>query len=131
MSIRGISGRVLLCALALLAGGACDSAPSVSLLTPAAPAASLQELDAQIGTLLADARIPGASVAVIEGGRVVWATPVFEGMRQLLQTGVVPARLLVMAFALNILYLAVAGAMFARMLLIVRRRGLLTRFVTQ
>lgn len=59
------------------------------------------------------------------------ATPVFEGMRQLLQTGVVPARLLVMAFALNVLYLAVAGAMFARMLLIVRRRGLLTRFVTQ
>jgi len=59
------------------------------------------------------------------------ATPVFEGMRQVLQTGQASASLLALAFALNALYLLMAGLLFARVLHVVRTRGLLTKFATQ
>jgi len=59
------------------------------------------------------------------------ATPVFEGMRKVLQTGQASASLLALAFALNALYLLMAGLLFARVLHVVRTRGLLTKFATQ
>jgi CubicO group peptidase (beta-lactamase class C family) len=61
---------VLRCAVPALLLAGCAQQPEPP---PAAPAATLQELDARIGKSLADAKIPGASVAVIEGGKVVWA----------------------------------------------------------
>lgn len=59
------------------------------------------------------------------------ATPVFEGMRQVMQTGTADPTLLALAFGLNAVYLLLAGLLFSRVLRIVRTRGLLTKFATQ
>jgi ABC-2 type transport system permease protein len=59
------------------------------------------------------------------------ATHVFEGMREVMKTGTMAWSHLGWAFALNIVYLALAGALFAWILNLTRKRGLLTKFATQ
>jgi ABC-2 type transport system permease protein len=57
------------------------------------------------------------------------ASHVFEGMRAiLLRDAAFPARELVWAFAIDLLYVAGAAALFAWSLRQVRDRGLLSRF---
>lgn len=58
-------------------------------------------------------------------------THVFEGMREVMQTGTMNPLTLVSAFALNLLFMALAGGLFAWVLRYVRSRGLLTKFATQ
>jgi len=55
------------------------------------------------------------------------ATHVFEGMREVLAGGAFPAGRLLAAFALNVAYIAAAGAFFAWMLGRVREKGYLAR----
>ncbi len=73
MPLKSLAARIaLIPALALLTG--CEKQPAAAAASVAdTPAATLQELDARIGNLLANSRVPGASVALIEGGRLVWA----------------------------------------------------------
>ncbi|BCX49269.1 ABC transporter [Haloferula helveola] len=52
---------------------------------------------------------------------------IFEGMREVLDTGEMDPRKLLMATALNGLYLLGAGMLFSRMLSIARHRGLLVK----
>ncbi|HCN76469.1 MAG TPA: ABC transporter [Verrucomicrobiales bacterium] len=59
------------------------------------------------------------------------ATYVFEGMRQVMNGGVMDMGLLVKAVLLNAGYLAAAGALFFHILRVTRKRGLLTKFATQ
>jgi len=59
------------------------------------------------------------------------ATHVFEGMREVMQTGTMNPMALVRATALNLVFLALAGGLFTWMLRHIRSRGLLTKFATQ
>jgi ABC-2 type transport system permease protein len=59
------------------------------------------------------------------------ATHVFEGMREVMKTGTMSWAPLCWAFALNLVYLALAGGLFAWILNFTRKRGLLTKFSTQ
>ncbi len=59
------------------------------------------------------------------------ATHVFEGMREVMATGTMNPVSLVWALALNGVFLALAGALFAWILRLTRSRGLLTKFATQ
>lgn len=59
------------------------------------------------------------------------ATYVFEGMREVMQTGTMATGLLVKAVLLNLVYLVAAGALFFQILRLTRKRGLLTKFATQ
>ena len=59
------------------------------------------------------------------------ATHIFEGMRTVMQTGTMSWAPLVWAFALNLVYLALAGGFFVWILNYTRKRGLLTKFSTQ
>jgi len=59
--------------------------------------------------------------------RLLPSTHVFEGMRKALSTGIVDTRLLALAFALNLVYLAVGAAFFGWMLERVREKGYLGR----
>lgn len=59
------------------------------------------------------------------------ATHVFEGMREVLATGTMNLQTLMVALALNVVYLALAGWLFASILRLVRSKGLLTKFATQ
>lgn len=59
------------------------------------------------------------------------ATPVFEGMRQVMSVGSMDWRMLVLSLVLNVIYLALAGLLFTRVLNLTRKRGLLTKFATQ
>ena len=59
--------------------------------------------------------------------RFVPSSYVFEGMRQVISTGFLPARDLLLAFGLTVLYLAVALAFFFWMFRVVRKKGLLAR----
>lgn len=59
------------------------------------------------------------------------ATPIFEGMRQVMATGAMSWSHLWLAFGLNVIYLALAGWLFVRVLNMTRKRGLLTKFATQ
>lgn len=59
------------------------------------------------------------------------ATHIFEGMREVMQTGTMSWAPLVWALALNLVYLALAGGFFVWILNYTRRRGLLTKFSTQ
>ena len=59
------------------------------------------------------------------------ATHVFEGMREVMATGTMNLQTLWAAFGLNLLYLVLAGWLFASILKTTRRRGLLTKFATQ
>lgn len=59
------------------------------------------------------------------------ATHVFEGMREVMATGTMNLQTLWAAFGLNLMYLGLAGWLFARILHTTRRRGLLTKFATQ
>lgn len=68
------AGPGLIAALALLTGCAKKPAAAADPAPVAiSPATTLQELDSRIARLLADAGVPGASVALIEGGKLVWA----------------------------------------------------------
>jgi ABC-2 type transport system permease protein len=61
---------------------------------------------------------------------IAWVLPpshVFEGMRAALATGAMPARPLVMATALNVVYLALSGWLFSHTLATARERGLLVK----
>ena len=58
-------------------------------------------------------------------------THVFEGMREVLATGVFSWEKFLWASGLNVLFLALAGWFFLYMLKVTRRRGLLTKFATQ
>ncbi len=58
-------------------------------------------------------------------------TYVFEGMREVLKDGVFSWEKLAWAVGLNIVFLALAGGVFAWMLTLTRKRGLLTKFATQ
>jgi ABC-2 type transport system permease protein len=65
---------------------------------------------------------------------IAWAFPVthiFEGMREVMKTGTMSWQLLINATLLNVVYLGLAGALFAWILNITRKRGLLTKFATQ
>jgi ABC-2 type transport system permease protein len=65
---------------------------------------------------------------------IAWSLPsthVFEGMREVLKTGVFRWDLFGYSCALNVVVLAVAGAIFVAMLNTTRKRGLLTKFATQ
>jgi len=65
---------------------------------------------------------------------IAWAFPatyIFEGMREVMKTGSMNPTLLAQAFALNVIYLAAAGALFYWILNLTRKRGLLTKFATQ
>lgn len=61
------------------------------------------------------------------------ATHVFEGMREVLDPtkGHLSWSHVLWAFLLNILFMAIAGAIFGGMLQITKKRGLLTKFATQ
>jgi len=64
---------------------------------------------------------------------VAWvfpATHVFEGMRAVLRTGQVDWHFAAAAFVLNLVYLAISGAFFNRILEGARERGLLTKFAS-
>ncbi len=63
--------------------------------------------------------------------RCIPSTYVFEGMRGVLETGVVSRELLVWAAVLNVLYLVAGGLFFRLMFALARRRGLLTKLGTQ
>lgn len=65
---------------------------------------------------------------------IAWAFPatyIFEGMREVMQTGTMNLTLLAQAFGLNIVYLVAAGGLFFWVLQVTRKRGLLTKFATQ
>lgn len=65
---------------------------------------------------------------------IAWALPcshIFEGMREVLDTGTLSGHNLLWATLLNIGYLLAAGALFSKVTKIARQRGLLTRFVSQ
>ncbi|MCU0794682.1 MAG: ABC transporter permease [Akkermansiaceae bacterium] len=55
------------------------------------------------------------------------AAHVFEGMRDLLSRGEIDAKSLLLAAGLNFLYMAAAGALFARTLRTARKKGLLVK----
>ncbi|MCJ7829950.1 MAG: ABC transporter permease [Desulfobacterales bacterium] len=55
------------------------------------------------------------------------STYVFEGMRAVFNTGRCDPRLLALAFAMNLVYLGIAGSFFAWMMRQVRKKGYLTR----
>jgi ABC-2 type transport system permease protein len=59
------------------------------------------------------------------------ATHVFEGMREVMETGSMNVQSLLVALGLNLIYLSLAGWLFASILRLVRRKGLLTKFATQ
>lgn len=59
------------------------------------------------------------------------ATHIFEGMREVMKDGSMHWQHLINAAALNIIYLAAAGALFVWILNVTRKRGLLTKFATQ
>lgn len=59
------------------------------------------------------------------------ATPVFEGMREVMRTGTMSWHHLWLAAGLNVIYLTAAGALFLWVLNLTRKRGLLTKFATQ
>ena len=59
------------------------------------------------------------------------ATHVFEGMREVMATGTMNPATLGWALALNGVFLALAGCLFAWILRLTRSRGLLTKFATQ
>lgn len=59
------------------------------------------------------------------------ATHVFEGMRQVLRDGTISGPRLMLAFGLNLVYLAVAAWFFRRMYHRAREKGLLARLGTQ
>ena len=59
--------------------------------------------------------------------RFVPSSYVFEGLRQVISTGVFPARELLVAFGLDALYLAAALAIFFLTFRVVRKKGLLAR----
>jgi ABC-2 type transport system permease protein len=59
------------------------------------------------------------------------ATHIFEGMREVMRTGAMSWTPLVVAFGLNLVYLALAGGFFGWILKHTRQRGLLTKFATQ
>jgi len=63
--------------------------------------------------------------------RAIPATHVFEGMREVMEKGTVNGRTLLLAFALNLVFLTLAGILFSRVLALVRSKGLLTKFATQ
>lgn len=56
---------------------------------------------------------------------------VFEGMRDVLKTGSTDWSLLGLATGLNMIYLAVAGVLFVRVMNLAREKGLLTKFASQ
>lgn len=58
-------------------------------------------------------------------------THVFEGMREVLSTGTFSWEKFGWAVGLNIIFMVIAGSIFAWMLTMTRRRGLLTKFATQ
>lgn len=60
--------------------------------------------------------------------RVVPASHAFDGLRQIVRGGPFPGRQLAVTFVLDVIYLALAWLIFARMLRTVKRRGLLSRF---
>lgn len=65
---------------------------------------------------------------------IAWFLPcshIFEGMREVLQTGTLSGHNLLWATLLNAVYLLAAGALFVKVTKIARQRGLLTRFVSQ
>lgn len=65
---------------------------------------------------------------------IAWAFPatyIFEGMREVMQTGTMNLTLLAQSFGLNLVYLAGAGGLFFWVLNVTRKRGLLTKFATQ
>ena len=65
---------------------------------------------------------------------IAWSLPstyIFEGMRNVLKTGVFDWGLFGMSCALNVVFLGVAGSVFFAMLQTTRKRGLLTKFATQ
>lgn len=59
------------------------------------------------------------------------ATPIFEGMREVMRTGAMNWNHLWLAGGLNVIYLALAGWLFVWVLNLTRKRGLLTKFATQ
>lgn len=61
---------------------------------------------------------------------VAWALPsahVFEGMRSVVQTGILPAKYLLWAFALDALYLALTIFLFTRMMAYAKNQGSLSK----
>ena len=56
---------------------------------------------------------------------------IFEGMRDGLKTGEVDPSDLLWATGLNVVYLAVAGVLFSRVMNKAREKGLLTKFASQ
>ncbi len=59
------------------------------------------------------------------------ATPVFEGMREVMKSGTMSWNHLWLAAGLNVIYLTLAGWLFVWVLNLTRKRGLLTKFATQ
>lgn len=62
--------------------------------------------------------------------KIAWwvpATPVFEGMRSVVQSGDFPLEMLLRSFGLNLLYLTVALGIFYTMFHIAKQKGLLMR----
>jgi ABC-2 type transport system permease protein len=59
------------------------------------------------------------------------STHVFEGMRETLKTGAFHWAHFAWSCGLNVVFLAIAGVVFYRMLETTRKRGLLTKFATQ
>lgn len=56
---------------------------------------------------------------------------IFEGMREVLNSGSVPGGTLLLATGLNLVYMAAAGVLFVRVMKVARERGLLTKFASQ
>lgn len=76
-------------------------------------------------------------VAVMKPAWIQWvalslpSTHVFEGMREMLKSGVFSWSHFAWSCGLNLVLLAIAGVIFAATLNATRRRGLLTKFATQ
>lgn len=56
---------------------------------------------------------------------------IFEGMRETLKSGFIDWRSLGLATVMNLAYLALAGALFVRVMNVAREKGLLTKFSSQ
>lgn len=75
--------------------------------------------------------VEGLPVVMQVFSRALPCSYIFEGMREVLKSGTLPTRDLLIASGLNVLYLVGAGVLFVRVLSTARQKGLLTKFSSQ
>jgi len=75
--------------------------------------------------------VSGLPVPMQWASKMVPCSYIFEGMREVLQSGEAPVRELVLATSMNFLFLGGAGVLFLRVMQVARKKALLTKFSTQ